>query len=255
LNVIAAISPRKVERAVPWCDRCTLRSGCGSKDFTQEELSFMMDFKVSHGRAWAGETIIEEGEAQQRCYTLYSGWAIRYRPLPNGHRHILSILLPGDPLGLHGALCGTSSDVFEAVTDVTFCVFDGTKLRTALGVRGLAERIARLLACENLQLANRLAVTGGSSARASLSHLVLELYRRLAQRNMTHGHTFNLPLSLKQLADAVGLTPVHLHRVLKGLQEDGVLAIEHRTVCIMDFERLAACGLSLSLPSIEGSLL
>src|SRR5688500_18032900 len=99
MRVITSFNVRLPERGVPWCDRCVLRSDCGFEDFNEEELSFMMRLKIGHGRAWAGETIIDEGTHKPRCYTLFSGWAVRSRLLGRGQHHVLSILLPGDPMG------------------------------------------------------------------------------------------------------------------------------------------------------------
>lgn len=127
MNAIASINFRKLEQSVPWCDRCTLRNGCGFEDFSPEELAFMVDFKIGHGRAWVGEVILEEAPQKPRCYTLFSGWAVRYRLLPGGQRHVVGILLPGDMIGLQSALCGASDEVVEAVTDVTFCILDDTR--------------------------------------------------------------------------------------------------------------------------------
>jgi CRP-like cAMP-binding protein len=177
---------------------------------------------------------------------LFSGWAVRCRLLPGGQRHVVGILLPGDMIGLQSALCGASDEVVEAVTDVTFCILDDRRLRELFRTNGLGNRLARMLAWENLQLANRLAVAGACSARASLAHLICDLHGRLAQRRMTQGYSFKLPLSLKQVAEVLGLTPVHLHRVLRGLRKDELLALENKIVTILDYDRLAACGASFA---------
>jgi CRP-like cAMP-binding protein len=240
MRVLTALATRAPARNVPWCDRCALRSGCGFEDFSEEELSFMMNFKLGHGRAWAGEIIVDETVQKPHCYTLFSGWAVRSRLLAGGQRNVLSILLPGDPMGLESALCGTSADVFEAVTDVTFCVFDTARLRAMLNTPGFGNRIVRLLAWENVRMANRLAATAACNARDNLTDLIFDLYLRLERRRMTQGYTFKLPLSQKQLAEVVGLTPVHLHRVLRGLQKDGIFEIEHRTVTIRNFQELVS---------------
>lgn len=242
MNAIASVVPRKLEHSFLWCDRCVLRNGCGFEDFSQEELAFMIDLKIGHGRAWAGEVIIDGTPQKPRCYTLFSGWAVRCRLLPGGQRHVVGILLPGDTIGLHAALCGVSDEIVEAVTDVTFCVLHVGKLRELFSVKGLADRIARMLAWENLQLANRLAVTGACSARVSLAHLICDLHARLAQRRLAQGLSFKLPLSLKQLAEVLGLTPVHLHRVLRGFRKDELFVLENKTVTILDYTRLTECG-------------
>lgn len=246
---------RQWDRAVPWCDRCVLRSGCGFEDFKPEDLAFMNQLKIGHGRAWAGETLLDPTSSDFPCYTLFSGWAVRCRLLPDGRRQILAVLLPGDTIGLAAALLGKSMDHVEAVTDATFCVLDTRTMRESLGVNGWGLRVARLLAFENQQLANRLAIMGACDARANVANFIYDIYVRLGLRRMTQGSSFKLPLSSRHIAEAVGLTPVHLHRVLRDLRDDNLLTIEKKTVNILDPGGIAKCSLSSVLPEVNAPLL
>jgi len=232
-----------------------LRSGCGFEELSQEELASLAELKIGHGRAWAGELIADGVSPTPRCYTLFSGWAVRCRVLPGGQQQVIDILLPGDTIGLEAVLCGVPNDLVEAVTDVTFCILDASKVRDTLWQSSVRDRVARILAWQNLHLANRLAVAGACSARANLAYLMCDLYARLDRRRMTQGTTFKLPLSLKQLAEVIGLTPVHLHRILQAMRKDGLLFIENKTVTIPDLDALAQCGASWTLPARKMPLL
>jgi CRP/FNR family transcriptional regulator, anaerobic regulatory protein len=224
---------------VPWCDRCVLRSSQGFKDFAPDELAFMVDFKVGHGRAWAGDNIFDPTGSDPLCCTIFSGWAAEYRLSPDGERQVVNVLLPGDTIGLEAALGGVPLHAVQAVTDVTFCVLDGARLRELLNTGGLGLRLLHLLANQNVQLSRRLSIMSASGARANLASFIYETYSRLAQRRMIQGLTFQLPLTSRQLAGVLGMTPVHLQRVIRALREERLVLLKNKTVQILDLDRLA----------------
>jgi len=89
------------------CHECALRA-CGIfKPVTAEELNSINQIKRDHLLVDAGGEIIRAGDKAPELYTLYSGWAFRFKTLPDGRRQILNFLLPGDLLGLQAAMFGT----------------------------------------------------------------------------------------------------------------------------------------------------
>jgi len=86
------------------CYQCALRA-CGLfKPVTPEELSFINEIKLEHLLRPAGAEIIRAGDPAPELYTLYAGWAFRFKTLPDGRRQILNFLLPGDLVGLQAAM-------------------------------------------------------------------------------------------------------------------------------------------------------
>jgi CRP/FNR family transcriptional regulator, anaerobic regulatory protein len=235
---------------VPWCDRCILRSNGGFKDFAPDELAFMVDFKLRHGRAWAGDTIFDPTGPAPLCCTIFSGWAAQYRLSPDGKRQVINVLFPGDTIGLEAALGGVALHAVQAVTDVTFCVLDGARLRDLVNTGGLGLRLLHLLAHQNLQLSRHLSIMNAGTGRANLASFIYETYSRLAQRRLIQGLTFQLPLSSSQLAEVLGMTPVHLQRVKRALREERLVLLENKTVQILDLDRLARAAL-LSSTSLD----
>src|SRR6202161_2170782 len=104
------------------CYECALRA-CGLfKPVAPEELRFIDEIKREHLLAPAGAEIVRAGQDSPELYTLYSGWAFRFKTLPDGRRQILNFLLPGDLLGLQAAMFDAARHGIEALTDVELCL-------------------------------------------------------------------------------------------------------------------------------------
>jgi CRP-like cAMP-binding protein len=208
-------------------------------DFSADELGFMRGLKIAHRVCPAGTVLLHEGAALEHLYTLYTGWAFRYKLLRDGRRQILNILLPGDTIGLDIILSSRPHYAVEAATDLTYCVLDVRQLPQLFEKHaGLARRLAGLAVRERRFLDRRVALAGRCSAEERIAAFLLGLYDRLEPRGMARDNAFTLPLTQQQLADALGLNVIHLNRMLRRLRESGVVTIEEREVRIEDAERL-----------------
>lgn len=229
--------------SAPWCGECPLRQCSEFVDFSGPDLAFMERFKVDHSHAWAGEVVYEQGSPVKRLFTLFSGWAARFRTLHSGERQLLAILLPGDLVGLETVLTSAPRHSIEALTDINFCVFDPDRIDELLAVPSLSKRIAWYLLLDRRHAERRMAAIGACDARRSLADFAYDLYVRLEQRALVKGPSFFLPMTHRQLASALGLTPVHVYRTLRGLEQEGLLTLEDGRLTIHDLDRLrdAAC--------------
>lgn len=242
---------RLVDSKTPGCRNCPLVSnGAGSSD-----LPLIESFKVAHGRAWSGDVIIEQGSRRPRLFTLFSGWAIKYKSLESGERQVVHLLLPGDLVGLEGCMRGVSEFGVQAVTDVTFCSFDVDRFSEFATAPAVSRRIMLMQAHESSMIAERLTAVGACDAKRNLAHLIASLHQRLQKLGIAQDHGFRLPLSIQQIADCCGLTPVHVHRVLRALREDNILTLDCRKVEIRDPAALRriACVSHLEFP--QGAIL
>lgn len=220
------------------CRDCRHRQGAGFRDHSPTDLTFMTGFKHSHEVAWNHDILIHEGETAPLLFTLYSGMAIRCREVRPGKSQLLSVILPGDVVGLEFLYGGSASSSIQAVTDVTFCKFDPARWSELLEVPSLARRICEHLVLEQLELEDRLAVLGACTAEGALAHFLISLYDRLRARRLCRDDSFSLPLTNRQIADAAGLTTVHLHRVMVRLRNSGVLSHHEHRVTIHDVAKL-----------------
>lgn len=115
------------------CYECGLRA-CGLfKPVTAEQLALINDIKGDHLPISAGQEIIRIGDQGFRLYTLYSGWAFRFKVLPDGRRQILNFLLPGDLIGLQAAMSEAAQHGIEALTDVELCLLPRNRVWELFG--------------------------------------------------------------------------------------------------------------------------
>ncbi|WP_170263447.1 Crp/Fnr family transcriptional regulator [Blastochloris sulfoviridis] len=239
-----------VTTAMPRCRECRLRQFGFFDSMTDAELEFMQRFKNAHGRSWSGEYLLEQGSQKPRLLTLYSGWAIKTITLPSGESHLIKVLLPGDLIGLESVLSGAVRHAVQAVTDVTYCSLDCRQIDDMLNIPSLARRLTVMLLAEQQRIAERLAVVGACNARRNFAHFTLDLHQRLRERQMARDEGFRVPLTSVQLADALGLTTVHLNRVLRSFRQDGILTLENHVLTIQDMSALREVA-ALSGPSSE----
>jgi len=225
---------RVVDPKVPGCRNCPLHANV----VASPDLPLIESFKVAHGRAWSGDVIIEQGSLRPRLFTLFSGWAIKYKSLESGERQVVHLLLPGDLVGLETCMLGVAEFGVQAVTDVTFCSFDTDRFSDVSATAGISRRIMMLQAYESSMIAERLTAVGACDARRNLAHLIASLHVRLLKLGLAQERGFRLPLSIQQIADCCGLTPVHVHRVLRGLREENIVALDCRKIEILDPDAL-----------------
>lgn len=227
----------------PWCFSCPLRTCADFEEFSEAELAFMANFKVEHGRAWAGEVIYQQGAARPRLFTLFSGWAARFRTLHSGERQLLAFVLPGDFVGLETVLAQSPHHSIEALTDITFCGFDPDRLNELMSRPDMAARVAWYQVLDQRHVERRMTAIGACDGRRAMADLMLDLYLRLGRRALLRGLSFSLPVTHQQLGDALGLTTVHVHRTLRGMRQEGILTLKDRRLIIHDLDRLreAAC--------------
>ena len=222
----------------PWCGDCRHRSTPAFIDLAAPELAFMRGFKRAHAIAGAGELLVRQGAPLDCAAVLYSGWVARYRTLPSGERQLLSVLLPGDLLGLEAPGSATAWFTLEALTDVSACLFDPAQLDGLLAVPRLRTRLLRRLSADKRHSEERFAAVAACDPRRSFAHLIFDLHHRLRLRGLAPPDSLTVPLTRKQIAEAIGVTTVHLHRVLRDLRLDGILSFERRRIVIADADRL-----------------
>ena len=206
---------------------------------------------ASHRRHLVAHTeLIRSQEPQSEVGILLKGWACRYRLLPDGRRQILDVHLPGDLIGLDSFLMARSPDFVVTLTEVTYGVIDHDRFQRLLAGCDVALHILALLVSEKRRLDEHLATVGQMVADEKLAALLLEFYIRLRHRQIVKSKSFHFPLTQQQLGDFLGMTVVHVNRVLKRLRDSGIVNVKHRVVVIHDMARLVnlASGRAPNVP-------
>ena len=211
---------------------------------------------ASHRRHLAAHAeLIRSHEAQSEIGILLKGWACRYRLLPDGRRQILDVHLPGDLIGLDGFLMKRSPDFVMTLTEVLYGSIDHDRFQRLIANRDVALHILAMLVAEKRRLDEHLATVGQMVAEEKIAALLLELYIRLRHRQIVKGKSFHFPLTQQQLGDFLGMTVVHVNRVLKRLRDGGIVNVKHRVVVIHDMTRLVnlAAGRAHAVPSSKAA--
>ena len=223
------------------CEQCPLRRKPLFRPFSDTELGFVGQMKTDHIVVAPRANIIREDEIGGPVYTLFEGWAVRYHSLPNGARQILDIVLPGDMIGLAFAVLGRVKHSVQAITPVTLCVLQGRGFPELFSNHAvMALNILQTRVEEEQRMDVRLSLLGRSTAEQRIAYLMLETFDRLLQRGMVGGgSTCPFPLQRRDLADAAGLSRVHVARTLDSLRERRLAEIQDGTLVLYDRARLA----------------
>jgi len=189
----------------------------------------------------ARRTLYREGEIVRHVYTLFDGWAIRFKILPDGRRQILTILLPGDVISLPSLWTDRLDFSVQALTAVSLCVFDRAAMIEFVRSRpDLEWRMGDLLCREVGLLEQRLTDLGRRTAHERIARLIIRIHERLAARNATDGLTFDFPLRQQHIGDVLGLTAVHVSRVLRQLEAAGLIERSSQKLGILNHDGLKA---------------
>ena len=190
----------------PACAQCPLRLRPAFIQKTPEEVAWLQTLKQGQHRVAAGADLFRAEEINAELYTLYSGWAFRYRTLPDGRRQILNFYLPGDLIGFQATLIGPAEHSVEALTDAHFCVFKRAQVwKIFQDYPELAFQMTWLGAREQGMVDDGLTAVGQLSAAERLSTLIVGLFKRAGALGLVEDDRFDFPLRREHLADALGL--------------------------------------------------
>lgn len=186
-----------------------------------------------------GKTIVQAKTELDFSQLLLDGFVYRYKDLRSGTRQTLQLAIPGDFIDLHSLLLKQLDHHIASFTDCRLALFKHEQLK------GLIEQhphLGRLLWLSTIVDAavhrEWMLSLGRRSALSRLAHLFCELQVRLTAAGMADHGTYELPLSQSDLAEILGLTPVHINRMLKELREDGLVKFRSKTVEIQDWDGL-----------------
>ena len=182
----------------------------------------------------AETVIVSQGEASDRVFIVESGWGCISHELAGGQRQILDFALRGD-IVLPQSYPGSALETFVAQTDLLVLVAS-TKTFTLAAMKSphLFSLILDTLVYHGAVIAQHLTNVGRRSALERTAHLLLELTARLQRVGAVNRSGFECPLTQYDLADALGLTPIHVNRMLRELRERKFLEFRQGHVRVLD---------------------
>lgn len=186
-----------------------------------------------------GEDIVVEGSRPLESTLLLDGIAARYRVLEDGKRQITALHVPGDFVDLHAFMLKT---IDHGVVALSPCKVAAATHRDLNVITQTSPHLTRLLwlstVIDGAIHREWIVAMGRRSKKSHLAHLICELYTRLAVVGMVNDMSFHLPLSQAEVADALGVSLVHLNKTLQVLRSDGLVRWVDRVITILDWERL-----------------
>ncbi len=187
----------------------------------------------------AGRDLVHQGQSDQVAYILMSGWACSYKDLVDGQRQIVDFQVPGDFLGLRSVLLHISDHSIEPVTDIEVTeILKADLLEAFAQTPRLALAIFWAVSRDEAMVVEHLVGIGRRNAAERLAHFLLELGARLALIGQGSKAGFDYPLTQYLLADALGLSAVHVNRVLRHLREADLLTFRDGHVRFIDYDGL-----------------
>lgn len=196
-------------------------------DLTQSERTALDHLEDRQLGLKRGGVLVRENDTAGELFIVRSGLMMSYVLLADGSRQILRFLFPGDMIGIGGLVYNEAPETIAALAESVVCPFDKQSL-AALMVRHprLAAMILVYSQIERVALTDRLAAIGRTSAKARVGALILEMRNRHRTMDKAIGAEFTLGLTQEEIGDATGLTAVHVNRMLRQLEDDGVIARE-----------------------------
>lgn len=186
-----------------------------------------------------GSDLVQQGQSKQAAYILASGWVCSYKIQPDGTRQIVDFQIPGDFLGLRGLLLRTSDHSFEPVTEIQAAEVLASDLLDAFAnTPRLATAVLWAASRDEALVVEHLVGIGRRDADARMAHFLLEMGARLALVGIGSTKGYACPLTQYHLADALGLSAIHVNRVLRLLRERGLVTFRNGQVSFHDHAAL-----------------
>lgn len=183
--------------------------------------------------------LVREGDRPDRSCVLIEGYAYRHKMTESGARQIVSVHMAGDFLDLDGALLNIADHNIQTMTRCRVAMIPRAAVRDLIVAHpriGMAMWVDTLI--DGSIFREWVVNVGRRDARARIAHLLCEFARRLEVAGLAQSVGYVLPMTQETLADATGLTTVHVSRVLKSLAADGLIRRTRRAITIPDWQRL-----------------
>ncbi len=187
----------------------------------------------------AGRDLVHQGQTDQAAYLLISGWACSYKLLADGQKQIINFQIPGDLLGFRSVALHISDHTVEPVTDIEVTEVHVSDLMKAFAdTPRLATAVLWAASRDEAMVVEHLVNIGRRDAAERTVHFLLELGARLSLVGMGSKAGYACPLSQYLMADSMGLSAVHVNRVLRMLRESGMATFRDGFVKFDDYDRL-----------------
>jgi len=220
------------------CKGCVVADTCVLHTLSLADSQNLAPAKTTFAHP-AGEIIVQQGSTVNELLVLRVGWAAKFMLFPDGRRQIIDILLPGDLCSCEELVKAQTQSSIVALSNVQVCTFERDPfVAQAEILPGYLQVLGGACMSQFQRLRELLAALGQQSAEARIAAFVLSIHRRLTA--LKHTSSSEMPFYLRQqdLADVLGLTQVHISRMLKLLKDKNIIEVVGEKVKILDLPAL-----------------
>lgn len=206
---------------------------------TTVEHELLAQFSTQRRHIEAGKRLVNGDQAPRSAYVLHEGWACSFREMSDGRRQIFDFRLPGDFVGLQSLLLKKPNYDVIALTEVVVSEVGIDRLISTIRQSPqLCEGVLWSLSRDTVIILEHLVNIGSRGALERTVHLLIEIGYRLNQVGYSEKNHYECPLTQKDLAEAVGITHVHLNRVLRHLRRQKLLSFTDHAITLDDLPAL-----------------
>lgn len=210
---------------------------------TEAESRALTRLEESQRKVKRGAMIQRVNETVVELFVLREGRVMSFVIMPDGSRQILRVYFPGDFIGSASTAYNKAPESLVALEESVVCPFDKQALRRLLEEQ---PRVAALLfilsSTEKVAQTDRLASLGRTSAKARVAAFLLDIFDRLRVTHDDITDSFELKLTQEEIGDAIGLTSVHVNRMIRQMEQDGLISRTNGRITLHDIARLEAIG-------------
>jgi len=187
--------------------------------------------------------VVHEGDPVHQCCLLIDGFAARYKEAANGARQIVSFHLRGDLLDVEHLLLDYADHSIQVISDATLAWIPKAELiRLAWERPAVGKALWRMCLIDASIFREWVLNVGRRNARTRIAHMLCEFVARCESAGLGTAQGFDLPMTQQQIADATGMTVVHVNRTLRALDRDHALSRSANQFRIHDWGRLCSIG-------------
>jgi CRP-like cAMP-binding protein len=208
-------------------------------DLSREERQALRSLPVRIRTLKAGQDIVHDGDQPTQCCLVVEGWAFRYKLVGAGQRQILSFHVPGDMPDLLSLHLHTMDHSLATLTEATVAFISHDIVHDLIARHpNIGALLWRNTLVDGAIFRQWIVAIGRRPAFPRIAHLFCELYLKLEAVGLAEGHQCTLPLKQGQLADALGISNVHVNRVLKDMRGKGLVTMKGSALNIHAWDKL-----------------
>ena len=210
--------------------------------FDQAERERLNELLTYPTQTWRrGQTIIDEGEKVRNIHLVLTGLAARTKFLEDGQRQIMAFLVPGDLCDVEVFVLAAMDHSITALSDVTCVLIPATVIEDLLTESSsLTRALWWSTMTDTAILRERIIDHGSRDARESIAHLCYEMLIRYRIVGETTDDAFPFSITQEDLADATGVSTIHVNRTLQQLRSEGLIDLRNKVLTVFDTKGLKA---------------